>query len=262
MLLTVIGLLGMGLSQQSSSASRDRGILTLWPVAAPCGGLGLRPTGEQVCVVQEASAKVSAALTGRPKTQEHKDAIAASQRRRLAATSILRAVEDVHSQQHASSPGSGAGYAPVSELYAMPCPISQASSDSVWPAALAPVHAPMDLCDRSPAGAGCCRLVAVEAITWRPSLCRHMRRITPCPCRRRMSGGGASSSGRQLQSTVLGSYKAELREFRALQEELQPWTDAFKEQHQRKPTLADVQATREAPSASINGLLLLPSLPQ
>ena len=69
--------------------------------------------------------------------------------------------------------------------------------------------------------------------------------------RRRMSGGGASSSGRQLQSTVLGSYKAELREFRALQEELQPWTDAFKEQHQRKPTLADVQATREAPPAKL-----------
>ncbi len=66
-------------------------------------------------------------------------------------------------------------------------------------------------------------------------------------CRRRMSGSGASGSGRQLQSTVLGSYKAELREFRALQEELQPWTDAFKEQHKRKPTLADVQATREGP---------------
>ena len=60
-----------------------------------------------------------------------------------------------------------------------------------------------------------------------------------------MSGNGALSSGRQMQSTVLSSYKAELREFRALQEELEPWTEAFKEQHQRKPTLADVQATRE-----------------
>lgn len=65
-----------------------------------------------------------------------------------------------------------------------------------------------------------------------------------------MSGNGASGSGRQLQSTVLGSYKAELREFRALQEELQPWTDAFKEEHQRKPTLADVQATRGAPPST------------
>lgn len=59
--------------------------------------------------MQETSAKVASALSGRQLTQEHKDAIAASQRRRLTATSILRAVEDVHSQQHASSPGSGAG---------------------------------------------------------------------------------------------------------------------------------------------------------
>ena len=59
-----------------------------------------------------------------------------------------------------------------------------------------------------------------------------------------------------MQSTVLGSYKAELREFRALQEELEPWTEAFKEQHKRKPTLADVQATRETASTD----LLLPQI--
>jgi hypothetical protein len=58
-------------------------------------------------------------------------------------------------------------------------------------------------------------------------------------------GSRASASGRQLESTVLSSYKAELREFRALQEELEPWTEAFREQHKCKPTLADVQATRE-----------------
>ena len=45
---------------------------------------------------------------------------------------------------------------------------------------------------------------------------------------------------------MLGSYKAELREFRALQQELEPWVAAFKEQHARKPMLADVHATREA----------------
>ena len=60
-----------------------------------------------------------------------------------------------------------------------------------------------------------------------------------------MPGSRASASGRQLQSTVLGSYKAELREFRALQQELEPWTEAFREQHNCKPSLADVQATRE-----------------
>ena len=60
-----------------------------------------------------------------------------------------------------------------------------------------------------------------------------------------MPGIRASASGRQLESTVLGSYKAELREFRALQQELEPWTEAFREQHKCKPSLADVQATRE-----------------
>ena len=70
-----------------------------------------------------------------------------------------------------------------------------------------------------------------------------------CRCRKLGGGSGASSSGRQLQSTVLGSYKAELREFRSLQQELEPWVEAFKEQHARKPMLADVHATREAPTS-------------
>ena len=70
-----------------------------------------------------------------------------------------------------------------------------------------------------------------------------------CRCRKLGGGSGASGSGRQLQSTVLGSYKAELREFRALQQELEPWVAAFKEQHARKPMLADVHATREALSS-------------
>lgn len=61
--------------------------------------------------LQETAAKLSSALTGKPKTQEHRDAIAAAARRRSAAASILRAVEDVHSQQQASSPVSSTGYA-------------------------------------------------------------------------------------------------------------------------------------------------------
>ena len=39
------------------------------------------------------------------------------------------------------------------------------------------------------------------------------------------------------------AYKAELREYRLLQEELGPWTQAFKAQHGRKPNLADVERT-------------------
>jgi hypothetical protein len=47
-----------------------------------------------------------------------------------------------------------------------------------------------------------------------------------------------------MDSVVLGTYKSELREFRALQEELQPWTAAFRAKNDRKPCLADVESTR------------------
>ena len=47
----------------------------------------------------------------------------------------------------------------------------------------------------------------------------------------------------QERSQALNAFKAELREFRALQDELSPWTEAFVERHGRKPTPADVQAT-------------------
>ena len=60
-------------------------------------------------LLQEAAAKISSAQLGVPKTQAHKDAIAASQRRRAAAASILQAVESVHSQQPASAPAAGTG---------------------------------------------------------------------------------------------------------------------------------------------------------
>lgn len=45
------------------------------------------------------------------------------------------------------------------------------------------------------------------------------------------------------KSQIMTAYKAELREYRLLQEELGPWTQAFKAQHGRKPTLADVERT-------------------
>ncbi|KAL3157116.1 hypothetical protein ABBQ38_001361 [Trebouxia sp. C0009 RCD-2024] len=45
------------------------------------------------------------------------------------------------------------------------------------------------------------------------------------------------------KSQIMTAYKAELREYRLLQEELGPWTQAFKAQHARKPTLADVERT-------------------
>jgi hypothetical protein len=42
---------------------------------------------------------------------------------------------------------------------------------------------------------------------------------------------------------VLATYRNQLREYRALQEELTPWTHAFQQRHGRKPRLADVEHT-------------------
>ena len=55
---------------------------------------------------------------------------------------------------------------------------------------------------------------------------------------------GRSSQGKSLTKTqIMTAYKAELREYRSLQEELGPWTQAFKAQHGRKPGLLDVERT-------------------
>ena len=41
----------------------------------------------------------------------------------------------------------------------------------------------------------------------------------------------------------LRASSSKLHEYRALQEELGPWTTAFKDQHGRKPGLKDVEQT-------------------
>jgi hypothetical protein len=56
-------------------------------------------------------------------------------------------------------------------------------------------------------------------------------------------GGGGSQKRKLLDPAALEGYKAELREFRALQAELAPWTAAFQAQHGCKPALKDVEAT-------------------
>lgn len=48
---------------------------------------------------------------------------------------------------------------------------------------------------------------------------------------------------RAVRSQLLETYKVELREYRALQEELAHWTKAFEQQHGRKPRLRDVELT-------------------
>ena len=81
---------------------------TFFVFACTGTGIGTACT-DKPRMVQEAAAKISSARLGVPKTQAHKDAIAASQRRRAAAASILQAVESVHSAQPASAPAVGAG---------------------------------------------------------------------------------------------------------------------------------------------------------
>ena len=55
---------------------------------------------------------------------------------------------------------------------------------------------------------------------------------------------GRSSQGSSLTRTqIMTAYKAQLHEYRALQEELGPWTKAFKDQHGCKPGLKDVEQT-------------------
>jgi len=53
----------------------------------------------------------------------------------------------------------------------------------------------------------------------------------------------ANSAKRLATSQVLGEFKAELREYRALQDELSPWNDAFINRHGRKPSMGDVERT-------------------
>lgn len=55
--------------------------------------------------------------------------------------------------------------------------------------------------------------------------------------------GGKPASKAQ----IMAAYKAQLREYRLLQEELGPWTQAFKAQHGRKPCLSDVERTGKGP---------------
>lgn len=52
-----------------------------------------------------------------------------------------------------------------------------------------------------------------------------------------------NSVRRQATSQILGEFKTELREYRSLQDELSPWSEAFVNRHGRKPTMSDVERT-------------------
>lgn len=58
-----------------------------------------------------------------------------------------------------------------------------------------------------------------------------------------MPRGQVNGAKKQASSQVLGEFKAELREYRALQDEISPWNEAFVDRHGRKPTMTDVERT-------------------
>jgi len=68
--------------------------------------------------------------------------------------------------------------------------------------------------------------------------------------------GGAPPGGRgrpkrkpPVNEAVIADFVSQLREFRALQEELAPWTSKFREDHGRKPKVADVELTGDPTSS-------------
>eukprot|EP00887_Chlorella_sp_A99_P006122 scaffold22.g6122.t1 len=65
----------------------------------------------------------------------------------------------------------------------------------------------------------------------------------PGPGRPRLGGLRVGPRQTQEQQQAIAAFKAQLREYRALQEELSPWTRAFVNKHGRKPALVDVQRT-------------------
>lgn len=60
---------------------------------------------------------------------------------------------------------------------------------------------------------------------------------------RKPAGGNGAGGKRPNKTQVVAAFKAELREYRSLQQELLPWTDAFFEKNGCRPGLKDVQAT-------------------
>lgn len=73
-----------------------------------------------------------------------------------------------------------------------------------------------------------------------------------------MFSAGDTSKARKKPSgqsspndVVVQGFVAQLREFRALQQELAPWTDKFKAKHGRRPRFEDVENTGRRPGAKI-----------
>lgn len=161
----------------------------------------------------ETASLLSAKLRGRSKSAEHRMAIAAAQRKRHAAARVLKAIENVHRQSQAE----GMLLSTARDVYGGPTSIAvgaayHAAHHTSHTGSLGTPKLPT-----SPAALG-------------PSK-RGRPKIPPPP--------PSGSKGQMLEA-----YKLQLREYKALQEELAPWVKAFEQQAGRKPKLTDVEATR------------------
>lgn len=174
---------GMALSDETR-AKMSRSKMDHTPSKATRKKISLARKGAVMSA--ELRAQISERMAGQPKSEEHRQRIAASQRRRHAAARVLRAVESAYVQ----------------------------STTAVAAAAAA---------QGRPAGGGGAGGVAV-------------------PLRAGVLSREARSPKSQRQQ-ILNAFKAELREYRCLKEELLPWTQAFEESHGRKPNVCDVQNT-------------------
>lgn len=193
---------------------------------------------------QETARQLSLQLTGQPKSSKHREQIAVGQRRRHAAARVLRAVEAVYEAQGVGSGTGGTGCsaaggdqssvtAKVTEAVASAAATAAPRSAKLAAAAEAPSPpaAPASAMGAS-GGLQSSRIAAYRMASGRGQ------------------GGAAAGAGgkgkkqrRLSMAQILGEYKTELQEYRALQDELSPWSTAFLEKNGRKPGMQDVAAT-------------------
>lgn len=199
---------------------------------------------------QETAALISARMLGVPKSAAHRAAISAGQRRRQAAKQLLHAVEAAHA---AAEQPSAPAYSGITRGRHAPARFCLATS---IPRSCARVHGEVSI---APAGAQSKRVLVLQ-LRRNTGVLAHLLAYTAISLsihrfaqRRAFASGGGSvharaasaggAKGKLRDPKALEGYKAELREFRALQRELEQWTGAFRAKHARKPSLGDVEAT-------------------
>ncbi|EFN58238.1 expressed protein [Chlorella variabilis] len=184
---------------------------------------------------EDARAAVGDRFRGQPKSPEHRSKLAAMARRRHAATRVLRAVEAVYSAASAA-PGGGTPAAGSGPVPPAPAPASSGPrSPGGGAGAMAPAGSP-------PAGSGAA-MSGGSAAGAAAGAGRRMGAVRAAAYSMGLTGLSDGSGKRLSRTQILNTFKAELREYRTLQEELSTWTAAFREKNNRKPNLVDVQRT-------------------